>query len=85
MQDSMHMVPKSELSHTHRFVHNHPDMNPTSPPIITQERLLTILINSAQWELATTKMYMHAHHKSMQHSVQVMIIPNIINHNQTKT
>ena len=64
MYDSMHVVPKLELSHQHRFVHNHPDMNPVSPPIITREQLLVNLTNSAQWELATTRMYMHAHHKA---------------------
>src|ERR1043165_8958772 len=91
--DAMHVVPKrDEVTHTdpsspgysnHRFVHNHLDTNPASPPIITRERLLAIQVKFHTMGINFTRMHMHAQH---QHATfnQSMNTPIVINRIKTK-
>ena len=55
---------KTWPSHQHRFVHNHPDTNPTSPATITRVWLLANRAKFHTMGINSTRMYMHAHHKA---------------------
>src|ERR1051325_11705309 len=88
--DAMHVVPKRDkVTHTdpsspgysnHRFVHNHPDTNPASPPIITRERLLAIQVKFHTMGINFTRMHMHAQHQhaTFNQSMNTTIIINRI-------